>query len=472
MRFTKIVCTMGPSSKTAEQIEALGNAGMNVARINFSHGSHEEHGKIMGFIRQWNDRQRKNNKTCIGIMLDTKGAEIRTGDTEQPIVINKGDQVVFSSRLMNDEEKGTVIHVNYSGFGNDVRETDRILIDNGEIVFDIVRIEKNGDVVAKAKQDGKIGSRRHINLPGADVDLPSLTEQDWKDITYGIEQDVDFIALSFIRNSDDIEEVRQFLKKKGSKAEIVAKIETQQAVENIVEIIHAADGIMIARGDLGAELPFEKLPVIQDDIVDRCREIGKPVIVATHMLESMIVQPTPTRAEVTDIAHAATTGTDATMLSGETAAGKHPLLALEAMDRVLQATEDHLSRFGPEREEAVQSERQARAEAAFTLAESTEAKALITFTKTGQTARDLAKFRPRIPVLTFTDEEDVQRKLSLSYGVFAFFLKLANDPEESVKRALEQCRTSGFLQQGDKVVIISDAQAHEKLINTVQLRVA
>src|SRR3989338_438348 len=239
MRFTKIVCTMGPSSKTAEHIRALGDAGMNVARINFSHGSHEEHGKVISFIRAYNDTRRKVGQTCIAIILDTKGAEIRTGDVEQPILITKGDEVVFTSRLTDAPSGKKVIQVNYGGFGNDVRETDRILIDNGEITFDILRIDTNGVVNARAKQDGKIGSRRHINLPGADVDLPSLTEQDWKDIEYGITLDMDFVALSFIRNRDDIESVRTFLQKRKSKMEIIAKIETQQAVDNIVEIIHA-----------------------------------------------------------------------------------------------------------------------------------------------------------------------------------------------------------------------------------------
>ncbi|MEK7590791.1 MAG: pyruvate kinase [Patescibacteria group bacterium] len=472
MRFTKIICTLGPSSSDTPVMEALLHAGMNVARINMSHGSPEKHRAAIQAIHAWNERRVRTKQTACAIMIDTKGGEIRTGDTDNPIPVAKDEEVIFSSALTSSSANKKTITVNYSGFGNDVRETDRILLDNGEIMFDIVRIHPNGDVVARARQDGKIGSRRHINLPGANVDLPSITDQDWKDIAFGMERNVDFVALSFIRNRDDIEAVRSFIAEKKGHTEIVAKIETKQSVENIVEIIHAADAIMIARGDLGAELPFEQIPVIQDEIVRRSREIGKPVIIATHMLESMIINATPTRAEVTDIAHAAVTGTDATMLSGETAAGRHPVIALEAMDRVLRATEEHLLRFGTRTSDAVLTDRQARAEAACTLSESTGAKALIVFTRTGQSARDLSKFRPRIPILSFTDMPDVQRKLALSYGVMSYCLKFSADPESTVTEALAQARGSGLLQTGDRVVVVSDAKAHEQLINTVQLRVA
>ena len=470
MRLTKIICTLGPSSNTDEGIDALAHAGMNIARINFSHGTREEHLAVLQRIQTWNRTQDPASGRCIGTILDTKGAQIRTGDTDHPIEILKGEEVMFSPEAHGPSSKKTIF-VNYSGFANDVRETDRILIDNGDIVFDIVRIEKSGDVLAKARGAGRIGSRRHINLPGADVDLPSVTDQDWNDIAFGIEHNMDFVALSFIRSRDDIETARAFIQKKKGSMEIIAKIETKQAVENIAEIVHAADAIMVARGDLGAELPFEELPVIQDAIVARCREVGKPVIIATHMLESMIAQPTPTRAEVTDIAHAAMTQTDATMLSGETAAGKHPLLALEAMDRVLGATEEHLAAFRINQAEPVQSERQARAEAAFTLAESTNAKAILAFTRTGQTARDLAKFRPRIPIISFTDSDATQRKLTLSYAVAPFLLPLQKDPEATVLQALHHMKQAGYVKTGDRIVIVSDAQAHEQLINTVQLRV-
>ncbi|MBI3331928.1 pyruvate kinase [Candidatus Peregrinibacteria bacterium] len=470
MRLTKIVCTLGPASQSLEAIAALAEGGMNVARINLSHGGREQHKDFIAKVRRVSADRKKRGLPAVGIMLDTKGAEIRTGDTDHPFEIKKGQEVVFSPDT-GPHGKRTTIAVNYSGFGKDVRETDRILIDNGELIFDILSIEKNGDVIAKARQSGTIGSRRHINLPGADIDLPSLTEQDWKDLEFGVEEHADFVALSFIRTGDDIADVRTLLRKKKSGMQIVAKIETKQAVDHIEEIIRASDGVMVARGDLGAELPFETLPVIQDQIVLRCRQAGVPVIVATHMLESMIHQPTPTRAEVTDIAHAATTGADATMLSGETASGKHPLLALDAMDRVLRATESHLSRFVQDDSSGVRTEREARAEAATTLADSTEAHALLAFTRTGQTARDLAKFRPRIPIITFTDHPEVARMLQIAFGVLPLEMPLDEDPETTVLNAMQICTRAGLLKSGDRVVIVSDTKAHEQLINTVQLRV-
>lgn len=470
MRFTKILCTLGPATHTRAAIEALAEGGMNVARINLSHGSEDEHRSVIHLIQEISRNRKKNGKPEIAILLDTKGAEIRTGDTDKPVAIKKGQEVIFSSHPNPDADK-TVIAVNYGGFANDVRETDRILIDNGEIIFDILSIEKNGDVRAKARGDGTIGSRRHVNLPGADIDLPSVTERDWEDIAFAAEEQVDFLALSFMRTGEDVTSVRNFLQKKNSPIQIIAKIETKQAVENIQEIIHASDAIMIARGDLGAELPFETLPVIQDEIVMLCRVQGKPVIIATHMLESMMHQATPTRAEVTDIAHAATTGADATMLSGETASGSNPLLSLDAMDRVLRATEQHLARFSLEGAQPVQSERQARAEAAKTLADSTHAKAILVFTRTGQTARDLAKFRPHIPIFAFTNSASVARGLQVCYGVVPMEMALDQDPEATVQNALALCKKAGTVSPGDRVVIVSDAKAHEKLINTVQMRV-
>lgn len=470
MRFTKILCTLGPATASLEAIELLAENGMNIARINLSHGSRAQHRTSIQLIREINTKRKARGLPEIGITIDTRGAEIRTGDVTTPIDIKKGQEITFSSNPVLDPKK-TVIGVNYEGFANDVRETDRILIDNGEMIFDILKILPNGDVAAKARGGGTIGSRRHINLPGADIDLPSVTESDFDDIAFGAEEGVDFVSLSFMRTGDDVEEVRDFLKKKKSNMQIISKIETKQAVENIQEIIHASDAIMVARGDLGAELPFETIPVIQDQIVILCREAGTPVIIATHMLESMTHQATPTRAEVTDIAHAATTGADATMLSGETAAGKNPMLALEAMDKVLRATEEHLSRFGTDQPAGVRSEREARAEAAKTLSDSTNAKAILAFTRTGQTARDLAKFRPRIPVVTFTNEAAVARSLQVCYGIQPLQMSLDADPEQTVLNAIDICKKSGLLVSGDRVVIVSDAKAHEKLINTVQMRV-
>ncbi|MFA7718137.1 MAG: pyruvate kinase, partial [Candidatus Absconditabacterales bacterium] len=325
MRSTKIICTAGPASWSPEILQNLAKAGMNVVRLNLSHGTSKDCNRIIEDIRKLNS----DNKYCVAILIDTKGAEIRTGVIQHEIDIAKGDEVVFSSIPLPANGR-KIIEVNYDRFYADVPETKTILIDNGDIIFDIVRIEDDHTVIARAQNAGVVGSRRHINLPGADIDLPSITEKDWEDIAYAVEQNADFLALSFIRDADEVRAVRDFLTKKKSSLRIVSKIETQQAVDHIAEIIEVSDAIMIARGDLGTDLPFEELPVLQDEIVTRCRDQGIPVIVATHMLESMTQHPMPTRAEVTDVAHAAMTGADATMLSGETAVGRDPVRALEA----------------------------------------------------------------------------------------------------------------------------------------------
>jgi pyruvate kinase len=465
MRLTKIVCTLGPASATTNVIAALADAGMAVARLNFSHGTHEGHQRFINEIHAVNE----GRASPIALLLDTKGAEIRTGDRTEPLIIKTGDEVVFSPHDLPNEKR-PVIHVNYDGFASDVRETNRILLDNGEMLFSIVTIDQSGFVVARAEADGKIGSRRHINLPGADIDLPSVTEKDWEDIAFGAEQGMDFVALSFIRTAEEVAEVQAFLKSKGSPMRVIAKIETQQAVEHIEAIIRQSDGIMVARGDLGAEIPFERIPAIQNRIVDRCRELGKPVIVATHMLESMIEHSLPTRAEVTDVAHAAMTRSDTTMLSGETAGGKHPIVALEAMDRILKETEAHLSPMIHTM--CTLSELEGRAEAAASMAQSLHVPAIVVLTRSGRTAEAVSRFRPQVPVLAVTDDVVVQRQLQLFYGVVPLRCEFSNDPETTITAALRMLIDKRFLRAGEKIILLTDTKAADGLVRTIQVRVA
>lgn len=465
-RLTKIVCTLGPASKTKEQLKALAEAGMNVARINLSHGTREEHAEAIRQIQQLNEQG-----FCVAILIDTRGAEIRTGVVIQPIPVAVGQEIVFSSNPQHVDPKGRiVVEVNYDAFSNDVRETNTIIIDNGTISCTILSIEPDGIVVAKAKDAGSIGSRRHINLPGADIDLPSITKKDWDDIAFGAEQGVDYVALSFIRNAEEITEVRSLLKKKRSDMQIITKIETKRAAEeNLANIISVSDGIMVARGDLGTDIPIEELPAIQDEIVARCRDAGKPVIVATHMLESMISFPLPTRAEVTDVAYAAMTRADATMLSGETATGKHPAKCVDMMDRILRATESHNARLHERPAGAVHNEREARAEAAVTLSHSTDAQAIVVITKSGQTAREIAKFRPTIPVIACAPTASVRQKLSLNFGVSPV-LAAFTDPETTIEAGIAAARKAGLLKKGMRVVLLSDAPAKGGNVSTVQMR--
>ncbi len=471
MRFTKIVCTLGPSTLAPDRVRALVQAGMNVARINLSHGSIEQHLTTIRMLKDINKELKKGNEppTSVGILLDTKGAEIRTGDVSEKLVISKNEEVVFSFRPL-PEEKRKVITVNHDQFDKDVVDAESILIDNGILKFTYVKTNPDGSVLARACEDGSVGSRRHVNLPGANLSMPSITPKDWEDIAMAAKEGVDFLALSFVREAKEVYEVREFLESHDTHIGLISKIETRQAIRNIKEIIAASDGIMMARGDLGVEVPFETVPAIQDDIVEETRRAGKPVIVATHMLESMIDAPMPTRAEVTDIAHAASTRTDATMLSGETASGEFPLESVDAMDRVLKATEEHLFQNFTLAEAPELNEREARAHAAATLAVSTHASALFVMTKSGATARDISRFRPNVPIIAFTEQETTQRALQLSYGVLPVLIMFSEDPEETVRVAMDEAERLGLLQPGDHVVLVSDTKAGDTSVNTIQMR--
>lgn len=453
-RLTKIICTLGPASSAIGQIAALADGGMSVARINLSHGSREEHREMIRLLRKLNGKR----TIPVGILLDTNGAEIRTGDVQTPIVLRKGDEVLFCSpNGLSAHAEGKVISVSYDGFAEDVRETDRILIDNGELSLDILHVNEDGSVLARAREDGEIGSRRHVNLPGADIDMPSITEKDWDDIAFAAEENVDFVALSFIRAAEEVTQIRDFLQGKKATTRIISKIETAQAVERIGDIIRASDGIMIARGDLGAEVPFETLPSIQDEIIVRCSDAGKPVIVATHMLESMKDHPIPTRAEMTDVAHAAMELTDSTMLSGETATGRHPTVALEAMDKLLRNAEEHISRYS-EHARGIRMEDDkydARSDAAVSLAKSTGAAAILVFTRSGKTAQQISKFRPVVPIIACTNDPAVQGHMTLLYGVYPLLIPFA-DAETTISHGMKAVLEAGFAKKGDKLILVSD----------------
>jgi pyruvate kinase len=474
MRFIKIVATIGPACGTPEGIEELAKCGANVCRLNFSHGSHESHGKVIKYVKDIN----KKGKYSLALLLDVRGSGIRTGDVKEKINVKEGDLIVFTPKITG-KEKHIALELNYDKFAHDVKNAKTVIIDNGAMELDVVKIEGK-NVIARAREGGLIGSRRHVNIPGAYVSLPSFTDKDWEDIKFGIDQGVDFFATSFIRTADDVKEVRDYIKKRKADTQIIAKIETPQAVENIEEIVDASDGIMVARGDLGCEIPFEDVPRVQNEIVRLCREKGKFVIVATHMLESMITNRAPTRAEVTDVAYASLIGADCTMLSGETAGGMYPFKALSAMAQILKANEtmvDPMDGFlmatedngatdldeRPRREEAL---------AASVLAYSLQAQAIIVITKSGLTARAVSNCRPQIPVYAFTDSESVQRKLAASWGVTAFCSKFSENPETNVKNAIDTVKKLSLLKKGGRFVVISDIQAGSERATTVQIRVA
>ncbi len=470
MRFTKIVATIGPATSSIEKLEQLAKAGINVCRLNFSHGSYEVHGQTIENIKTVNKRG-----YSLAIMLDTKGPEVRTGDVTEPIIIKRGDRVIFTSKKTGKEKLKTVT-VDYPKFSDDVRNASCILIDNGAIEFKVESIEKGGLVIAKALEDGKIGSRRHVNLPGAYISLPSFTPKDWADISFGVKHGVDFYATSFVRTGKDIRTLKAFLLKHKSDGEIIAKIETPQAVDNIDEIIESSDGVMVARGDLGAEVPFEDVPRIQEMIVAKCRAKGKPVIVATHMLESMILSPMPTRAEVTDIAYAATLQTDATMLSGETTTGLYPFKAVAAMDRVLRVSERIEHADGVQsvirKTENIDSDmpRQEQAIAASVLATNLHADVILVMSKHGHTAMAVSNCRPHIPIHAFVESESRRRKLMLVWGIIPHAIPFSVQTEETLNRALALLTKEKSIKKGQRVVVVSDIRTGNTPVMTIQIR--
>ncbi len=438
---------------------------MDIARINFSHGDASTHLATIRAVKEVN----KSKGCTIALMLDTKGAEIRTGEVTTPIEIVKGQEVVFSPTPLPKETR-PVILVNYDKLAVDVLKAESILLDNGVMSFEVVSTGKDGTVVARSHDTGHIGSRRHINLPGADISLPSMMKKDWSDLELGIEEEMDYVALSFIRTADEMREVSAFLKKNNSTMRTIAKIETRQAVANIDSIIDASDGIMVARGDLGAEMPFEKIPAIQDMIVEKSRQAGKPVIVATQMLESMIENPMPTRAEVTDVAHAAVTRADTTMLSAESAVGKHPIESVSAMARILEETESHQSSESHHDIFCALGERSALADAAVSMALSVKSPAIIVLTRTGKTAQAVSHFRSNLPIIAMTESPAVERALQMFHGVRTLHVDFDMDPETTIERALEALKKLPFLKSGQKVVVISDTKSRTGSVHTVHIR--
>lgn len=451
-RRTKIVCTLGPSSNTFENIEKLYRAGMNVARINFSHGSHADHKKTIGFVR----KVAQKHQYSIPVLMDLQGPKIRVGQMKDGgQIIEKGSMVV----LTNEDVVGdsSLIPIDYPMLAEDAREGNQILIDDGLLELKIVK-KKGKEITAKVVVGGEIKSRKGVNLPDVDISMSSITEKDIEDLEFGLDVGVDFVAMSFVRSARDVQDVISRIRAKKSNAAIIAKIEKPEAVDVIDEIIEEADGIMVARGDLGIEIPSERVPLVQKDIIDRCRVAGKPVITATQMLDSMIHNPRATRAESSDVANAVVDGTDAVMLSGETAAGKYPEEAVRTMDKIIKSVEDNsldiyysLKYRKPDWKEKQVIE--SLAYSCVTIADNVEATAISTITHSGNTARRIAKFRPKVPIVAFTESRLVRRQLNLVWGVQSVRLSEIFDTDKSVKMMEEYLVDHGLVNRGDRVII-------------------
>jgi len=466
MRQTKIICTIGPKTADYHHLLKLAKLGMNVARLNMSHADHAWHQRVIRAIKTIN----RQGKHSIAILLDTKGPEIRTGDLKQPLTIKSGEKLIFTIKKKAVYEKNTV-EINYDDFVNDVSVGDVILIDGGMLTFEVKEKTKK-DVITECLEGGELTSRRHVNIKGKSSSLPTITSKDWQDIEFGIGEGVDFIALSFVKNKSAIEELKSYLKQKQSRALVIAKIESAQAISHLEEIIKAADGVMVARGDLGAELPVEEVPLLQERIVNYCLNWGKPVIVATHLLESMMENPTPTRAEVTDIFLAIKQQVDAIMLSGETAVGLYPFKATLVMSQVAENMEKKVFsqkkiNFFPIPTNNPKIE---IARSGALLANNLNCAAIMVFTRRGYMAALVSWMRPAIPIFAFTNMSSVRRKLNLYWGVSAFCIDFSKNPEQTIKKAIEVLKNKKSLKMGEKAVIISDILIEKEYVETIQLR--
>ncbi|MGA9747673.1 MAG: pyruvate kinase [Nocardioides sp.] len=449
MRRAKIVCTLGPATSSPESIRALVDAGMDVARMNMSHGSHADHELVYAMVRQASDQ----SGHAIGIFADLQGPKIRLGKVAAgPCRLQTGAEFTITTREVPGD--ATLCSTTYSGLPGDVATGDQILIDDGKVRLEVTSVDDT-DVHTTVVVPGPISDNKGINLPGVAVSVPALSEKDKEDLRFALHLTVDFIALSFVRSAKDVEDVRDVMREEGVFLPVIAKIEKPQAIDNFEEIVDAFDGFMVARGDLGVECPLEDVPFLQKHVIDVARRHAKPVIVATQMLESMISAPRPTRAEASDVANAVLDGADAVMLSGETSVGDFPTEAVNVMARIIESTEDH----GLARMTAIDWQPRTRggviAKAAAEVAERVGAKYLVAFTASGDSARRLSRYRGAIPMIAFTPVGAVRSQLALSWGIETFKAPEVEHTDEMVRQVDENLLRVNRVAEGDIVVIIA-----------------
>ena len=458
LRRTRIVCTIGPASESEEMLTKLMKAGMNVARINFSHGGYEENATKIDTIKKVRQALGKAVPSC----LDTKGPEIRTGKQvsgDEKVTISEGQKFTFLyDDVIGNETKTSI---SYKGLAEDVKPGSTILVDDGAIEFRVDEIVGK-DVICTAMNTGRLGSRKTVNVPGLKLNLPALSETDRADLTNGVKAGFDYIFASFVRRADDLHQMRKLLDDNGGKnVKIISKIESQEGIDNFEEILELSDGIMVARGDMAVEVPFEKVPVIQKRFIKRCNEVGKPVITATQMLESMSSNPRATRAEVSDVANAVYDRTGAIMLSGETAMGKHPALCVETMHKISKEVESDINywkRF--EQKELDMSREDIKRHVAYiatATAKNLKADAIVVYTNTGDSARRLAGMGPECPILAITDNEKTYNQLGLSWNVFPVLVEGKASIDDTIEAGIEKLKEN-ILETGDIVVISGGAK--------------
>lgn len=458
MRRTKIVCTLGPSTSSPEMIEKLIKAGMDVARLNFSHGDYNEHGSRIELIRKLSAKLGRT----VGILQDLSGPKIRIGEIEgRSVEIRPGQAFTFTTR----EVKGDAGHATlpYPDLVRRIKRNQMIYVDDAKLQFKVTAVTDT-EVTTRVIIGGELGSHKGFTIPGISLDVPSVTEKDKRDLRFGLEHGVDWAAASFVRKASDIEPLRAVMREAGRQVPIIAKIERPEAVRNITEILEAFDGIMVARGDMGIELPIDEVPMIQKTIIKRCNRAGKPVITATQMLDSMIANPRPTRAEVTDVANAIIDGTDATMLSGETAMGRFPVESVAMMDRIARRTEkslDYKSIFSSRLEHPTRDVTDAIGEAAASLAEDLRVPAIVTCTYSGTTARLVSKYRPRAQIIAAASNDETARRLALLWGVLPIYVPMAGDTDSLIANAMRAVKERKLVKKGSRVVIIAGVPVGE-----------
>ena len=464
MRKTKIICTLGPASENSEIIRQMIEAGTDLFRLNMSHAHHDWVREIVPRVRAIAQELERD----VALLLDTQGPSIRTGVLKKNLRLAIGDVLEITVQGAKSTQPNSIT-VNYDDLIDDVSVGDIVLVDNGVMQLRVLT-KKANRIRCSVLTPGILGSRRHINLPGVYVNLPALTEKDRADITLGVELGVDFVALSFARRKRDIDELRRFLKKLKSPAAVIAKIEDQGAVRKIDDMIRAADAIMVARGDLGIEIPMEELPIIQRRIVKRCLRLGKPVVVATHLLESMVNNPVPTRAEITDVANAVFEQADAIMLTGETTSGRYPVECVKVLNRVALRTE-RSGGAGFGREALLEHVRQKTVAAAVSLANSIARSKILVFTRHGTMARYVSNLRPEhAPIFAVTSSEKIYRQLAICWGTFPIRVDFTEDPNATIEAAEKYLRKAKLILPNDTLVIISDVRAGQALVDCVQLR--
>jgi len=467
-RRTKIIFTLGPATESEEMLEKMIRGGADIVRLNMAHANHDWTRTVIRRIRAVSTRVGRE----VAVMMDIKGPEIRTGDLAAPIELIAGEIFDFTVKPGAGREKGEEIRsvdVNYQNLVNDIKVGDTVLVDNGLLRLEVLAKDE-AHIRCRVLIPGPLSSRRHINLPGVKVNLPAFTEKDRGDTLVGLEEGIDFVALSFVREAKDVEQLRDFLTAQKSKARIIAKIEDQSAILHLDEIVRACDGLMVARGDLGIECPFEDLPVIQRRAVRACLSQGRPVIVATHMLESMITQPVPTRAEITDVANAVYEFADCVMLSGETTVGKYPLECVQMLDKIARRIEAEDDLEG--REPAVfTGERMKVLHSAVVLANEIPHSKILTFTRHGFMANGLAALRPvSAPILAITPFVELLRQLRLLRAVDPFVMPFAAEPDATIDNAIALLRRAGRIAPGDKLIIATDIVSQDRLVDSIQLR--